>query len=521
MATPINTSNKHSTKGLLISGETVIWQGPDIPCINLCNGDSIDSVIYKLATKLCTISDGLLDLTTLDFKCLVVGDAVDPATEGELFQLIIDKICDIVDTCCGEGVTPDPPVALPLPECLWHDDPDTGDPVTEMLPDDYIQYLAERICEILLDITTIQLDIVNLTIRVEALENAVAPTIPDITILTQCASGPVAGVETLIDTAFEYLEGTICDFLALIGDNTQLSNAIATECTDISISEQLASPGDLMSDLAGWTVNPTTLAESFINLWLTVCDMRAKVITCCGPIEICSALPVTNTAISAVTDSNATVTWDEPITTYSEDPTDYYLEIYEWSGTGEVGALLYTTTVAFGVSSVNIPGVYDATKNYIVKVRAVYATCGNSSFDITIGQLRLDSIVYCISITDAYYADAPIMCGDTPVAYTELTWRTSAILKNIFTGLPVVNPGLPITVTVRYSHTIPCVVAPVDYDTTITIATGASTGYITYTKETYVDCDNPNACEAERYDYSCAVSQDLATAIFCNDVTEC
>ena len=38
-----------------ISSNCVIWQGPDIECINLCKWDSVSDVVYKLAQELCTV----------------------------------------------------------------------------------------------------------------------------------------------------------------------------------------------------------------------------------------------------------------------------------------------------------------------------------------------------------------------------------------------------------------------------------------------------------------------------------
>ena len=38
-----------------MSSNCVIWQGPDIPCIKLCKGDSISDITAKLAEELCTL----------------------------------------------------------------------------------------------------------------------------------------------------------------------------------------------------------------------------------------------------------------------------------------------------------------------------------------------------------------------------------------------------------------------------------------------------------------------------------
>ena len=35
------------------SSNCVIWQGPDLTCVNICNGDTISDVVAKLAEQLC------------------------------------------------------------------------------------------------------------------------------------------------------------------------------------------------------------------------------------------------------------------------------------------------------------------------------------------------------------------------------------------------------------------------------------------------------------------------------------
>jgi len=45
---PLNYSSENCDP---ISSNCVIWQGPDIDCIDLCKGDTVSEVIYKLATE--------------------------------------------------------------------------------------------------------------------------------------------------------------------------------------------------------------------------------------------------------------------------------------------------------------------------------------------------------------------------------------------------------------------------------------------------------------------------------------
>jgi hypothetical protein len=67
--TPIK-SNLNKENCSPISSNCVIWQGPDISCINLCNGDSISEVTYKIAEELCAVKESF-GFTDVDLTCLL------------------------------------------------------------------------------------------------------------------------------------------------------------------------------------------------------------------------------------------------------------------------------------------------------------------------------------------------------------------------------------------------------------------------------------------------------------------
>ena len=52
---PLSTRN---TKGCTpISSNCVVWQGPNLACINVCNGDNISTVVAKVAEFVCNMID--------------------------------------------------------------------------------------------------------------------------------------------------------------------------------------------------------------------------------------------------------------------------------------------------------------------------------------------------------------------------------------------------------------------------------------------------------------------------------
>jgi hypothetical protein len=86
------------------SSNCIIWQGPDIPCIGLCEGDTITDIIYKLATEFCELLDQL-NVNNFDISCIISPDGSDnsPLNIEELLVLMIAKICELQDTVGSQG----------------------------------------------------------------------------------------------------------------------------------------------------------------------------------------------------------------------------------------------------------------------------------------------------------------------------------------------------------------------------------------------------------------------------------
>ena len=84
---PLNLDNSPCSP---TSSNCIIWQGPDIPCIKLCTGDTISDVVFKLATELCIIIDEL-NVSNYDLTCFA-STACPPADFQALMELLILKI---------------------------------------------------------------------------------------------------------------------------------------------------------------------------------------------------------------------------------------------------------------------------------------------------------------------------------------------------------------------------------------------------------------------------------------------
>jgi len=88
---PINKKNGPCDP---ISSNCVIWQGPDLDCVDICYGDSISAVIAALCDELLIVQSGSgsgagLLINQINQTSLIGGPAT---TETELIQLIINNM---------------------------------------------------------------------------------------------------------------------------------------------------------------------------------------------------------------------------------------------------------------------------------------------------------------------------------------------------------------------------------------------------------------------------------------------
>ena len=265
---PLNLDNKPCSP---ISSNCVVWQGPDIPCIKLCIGDTVSDVVFAMATELCTILE-TLKVSNYDLTCFNL-QACGPTDFQALIQFLITKICE------NEGLTPAtkdvptcPDCVVSVAECFV-----TGTQTTMQLVD-YVQLIGERVCSLITEISLINTQITDILIRVTTLENAPVPTftVPSFTITCQIGS-LLSGTNQPIDTLLqEFINNVWCGFYAVTGTTTELTNAIDANCiTDGSIS-LTKSPATMGAGYAGtWIPDLTysSAADAINNIWISLCDI--------------------------------------------------------------------------------------------------------------------------------------------------------------------------------------------------------------------------------------------------------
>jgi len=293
---PLNLDNSPCSP---ISSNCVIWQGPDIPCIKLCRGDSISDVIHKLATELCNIMD-LLDVNGYDLSCFdLVG--CKPTNIQELIQFLIEKICAIEAVDAGiiaendlEKRSTSANTLVTVAPCF------VVGTTTVMTVTEYAIAMGTAICGLIDQITLINLQLDTLNIRVTTLEDAIPPSFTVPSIIVDCTLSPsvIAGNSYTIDIVLDALVNDntygYCVLLSSTGLPADIVSAVLSQCI-ANTSVTLTNPPVPFATqyLGSWINTPATVADAITNLWITVCDIYNYLIALTFTGDTTSTIEVT------------------------------------------------------------------------------------------------------------------------------------------------------------------------------------------------------------------------------------
>ena len=272
---PLNLDNSPCSP---ISSNCVIWQGPDIPCIKLCQGDTVSDIIFKLATELCTIIDQL-NVSNYDLSCFA-SSACPPADFQALIQFLINQIC------AAQGLSVDTLKTTPsgCPDCVISVAPCfVQGTTTTMQLVDYVTMIGNRICSLVSEIQVLQDSIDNLVLITDSLQTQISNIpvyqLPLVTLNCNVGSyttGSQVALDVLLD---DYINTVWCPYVGATGTSSELLSAVAQKCV-LDTTLQLSN-GNPFSANADWIadVNYGTVADAINNLWVVLCDMRTYVST--------------------------------------------------------------------------------------------------------------------------------------------------------------------------------------------------------------------------------------------------
>lgn len=257
------------------SSNCVSWEGPDLPCISLCRGDSVTEVVYQSAVVLCQVKDEL-NLSALDLKNLfsVCAACPQPAkTLKNILELLINKVKSLEELIGDlDGGNSSEEVLIRIASCFRNQD-SSGDMVTELKHSDYTRAIGLQVCTVLTELA-------GINTRLNGLENDMDEVKDRLNVLE-------TGDNSLdqLQDELEALQSSFNGLRTVMGTNAQLAAISAEECPT-------SGPGNSVPSLAAgdgsalWTGSSSNAAESLKRMWTAICDVRAAVriiqLNCCS-----------------------------------------------------------------------------------------------------------------------------------------------------------------------------------------------------------------------------------------------
>jgi len=291
---PLNYDNSPCSP---ISSNCVIWQGPDIPCIKLCAGDTVSDVVFKLATELCTVLD-TLNVTNYDLSCFNLT-ACGPNDFQALIQFLIEQICALQNptTTTNTLSSTSADTLVTVASCF------VVGGVTVMTVAEYAQAIGTKVCSLVSEIAAIQASITNLDVRVTALESAPAPTFTLPSIPVDCTlSGTIVSpgsyqIDQVLNALINDSTYGYCALKSATGEPADISAAVLSQCiADADLSLTYGTQFSI-AYAGSWVTSGslTTAADAINNLWVAVCDIYNYVSTFSISVDNTATINLDNT----------------------------------------------------------------------------------------------------------------------------------------------------------------------------------------------------------------------------------
>ena len=254
-----------------ISSNCIIWNGPDLICINVCTGQTLSESMYELAKKVCELQN-LLNLSDLDLKCLIDQCLACPEPDKKLsivLQLLIDKVCTLEEIIDNLNPSDDANQMITrMAVCFQYTD-SSGDLIKDLPLQEYVKKIGIEVCNLATQITALQQEDVNLQNQIDNLDTRVTvlenETLPQVTLT--CIN---PGLQDM-DEAIEAIEADYCAFKGLIGPNPDIADIVAAEPTTLP-QYSLVDPSSIL-----WATASTNAAQSMEKMWLAINDLRSAV----------------------------------------------------------------------------------------------------------------------------------------------------------------------------------------------------------------------------------------------------
>lgn len=268
---PINKNNSPCDP---VSSNCVIWQGPDLPCVDICTGDSISAVIAGLCDQLvvlqecCASGGGSIDITNINQTTLEGGPAT---TIDQLIQLIIDNINNGGGSGGGIWSCMDTlSCTMEIPECYKQSTFSINNPDNIL---NILTALMHHHCNEHTMTAAMEANIRNIGGKVQELQRKPQGD-PNPTLRSACVdldnknNQPIANLVNKIEVDYCVTKGNV-------GTEAAIHQALAKQPTNpVPLDTDVWQNRAFMPTIPN---NPTSIAESLDAAWRLINDLRGAV----------------------------------------------------------------------------------------------------------------------------------------------------------------------------------------------------------------------------------------------------
>lgn len=285
MATPIN---KQTQTTPIISSEFVLWEGPNIPCINLCTGEKVSGVVAKIGEKLCTLITDIKELETLNYQCIIdkfnyTGTLLTPENFSFklLFQLLLDNDCklqELINAIPTTNTTTSVNLTGLDLKCITNEILNLCGQIPVNLDILKVtQAIINVLCGIQDDVADILIRLITIESKIETLGDPGSGGYVE-PLITTCLSPLDAfnqPIPTLMSTHIsDFTDPAICKLKQLVGTEIEVNTALNKQCLS-----DYANNADIIK-------NASNLAQSLTNKEIIICDLIERITlienTCCS-----------------------------------------------------------------------------------------------------------------------------------------------------------------------------------------------------------------------------------------------
>jgi hypothetical protein len=484
-----NPPNETSGCGNVISSTCISWQGGDIDCITICNGDTLTEVIQAIGQLACDA------LNAATYNTTPISEE-EFNTFNEILQAIINEVANNTELItnfecdCPEYVLP----SIVLPECVLDgceactEDPYPLDQALVIIGD----YFCEQVAIVGEQIAQLEKEFLSLSAQIEKWRSQIEKDfqsqidseiriIEESTLVTiaqhQLTGAGDVGTKIPVNQAVEYFADRMYEHISIVGSTKSITSSIGLEDSNLKNLPQLANAERLMLEFDGWDANPTTMSGSIANIWLTLQDMRSRYAADLATTTLpCVLLQPKNVSISGITTTNCTIAWDAHGLDTIQTELEYQVNIYAYDGFTAVGPSLASGVKERNESNPAHTLVVTTSRlnpdaDYVVEVKALYP-CGETEAVQIIGKI--------IACTQTMKVNAESRVGSITVEqcnggnYNKITRDMRVVLTDNTNNVINNNTDSDITIRLRYRVVDPLIANDVYEEYDFVIARGNS-----------------------------------------------